>query len=123
MLAVKTDPLDLASVVEDIMDSDLVDGAGQVIVEFLKSAVEGLELTEILDRQDLKKVIGLLTYRFGDELVTPEPWKSIFLRALRLLEVGYYRSLLVEERERAGRANYRFEAMVRFREEMMNGGQ
>jgi hypothetical protein len=36
-----------------------------------------------------------------------------------LLKAGYYRSLLLEEKERVGRIDYRLEAMLRFRQRIL----
>jgi hypothetical protein len=48
-----------------------------------------------------------------------EDVEAVLVRALRLLVAGYYRSLLVEERERVGRIDCRLEAMMRFKERIL----
>jgi hypothetical protein len=53
------------------------------------------------------------------EEVHLEVVEAVLVRALRLLKAGYYRSLLLEERERVGRTNYRLEAMMRFKEKIL----
>lgn len=97
---------------------DLVDGAGQVILEFLESSFGDMNQMEILDVRDLMRALGSarLPARENGHL---EAVEAVVIRALRLLKAGYYRSLLLEERDRVGRINYRLEAMTRFRERIL----
>ncbi len=97
---------------------DLIDGAGQVILEFLESNFGDMRQMEILDVRDLMSALGSARLPAGED-VHLEVVEAVLVRALRLLGAGYYRSLLVEERERVGRINYRFEAMMRFRERIL----
>jgi len=103
---------------EEVSDSDLVDGAGQVILEFLESNFGDMNQMEILDVRDLMSALGSARLP-AEEGVHMEEVEAVLVRALRLLGAGYYRSLLVEERERVGRINYRLEAMMRFKERIL----
>lgn len=103
---------------EGVSDSDLVDGAGQVILEFLESNFGDMNQMEILDVRDLMSALGSARLPAGED-VHMEEMEAVLARALRLLDAGYYRSLLVEERERVGRINYRLEAMMRFKERIL----
>ena len=122
VLAVSTDGPGHVWLFEGVSDADLVDGAGQVILEFLKSTFDGLNQMEILDAQDLKNAIGA-TLLAADKDRQLEECMAELNRALRLLGAGYYRSLLLEERERVGKVNYRFEAMMKFRERIRSGDE
>jgi hypothetical protein len=112
--ATEADGSSLIALSEEISDSDLADGAGQIILEFLRSANLNLSEIQIIDRNDLKSVIKHAATVLQGE--SSEGSLAVLLSALRLLKGGYYRSLLMEERERVGRAGYRYEAMNRFRE-------
>ena len=108
---------DRPSVLEGINDSDLVDGAGQVLLEFLKSSFGDFSQMEILDVQDLKRAMDAVQGQVdGDEQLRGR--LASLIRVLHLLGAGYYRSLLLEERDRVGRVNYRFEAMMQFKEKI-----
>jgi hypothetical protein len=102
---------------EGISDVDLKDGAGQVILELLEARSVELEQIEILDREDLRRAVASSSTPVDD--ADFEGTKIALDRALRLLNAGYYRSLLIEERERVGRVDYRLEAMKRFRERIL----
>jgi hypothetical protein len=103
---------------EGVSDSDLIDGAGQVILEFLESNFGGINQMEILDVRDLMSALGSARLPARED-VRLEVVKAVLVRAVRLLGAGYYRSLLVEERERVGRIDYRLEAMMRFKERIL----
>jgi len=120
MQAAVTEEALFALLFEGVNDSDLVDGAGQVILEFLKSSFDGVSQMEILDKMDLQKAIGVFAVDMKEEGLFEER-KAVLNRALRLLRAGYYRSLLIEERKRVGRVSYRLEAMMRFRDSIMKG--
>ncbi len=113
--AVRTVDSGHASLLDGINDSDLADGAGQVLLEFLKSNFGDFGQMEILDVQDLKKALEVVEGQAdGDDQLKDR--LTVLIRILHLLGAGYYRSLLLEERDRVGRVNYRFEAMMRLKE-------
>ncbi len=112
----KSDGSSLITLSDGVSDSDLADGAGQIMLEFIRSAYPGLSQTEILDRGDLRRAVSESMVVLQDD--SSDGNRMVLVRALRLLREGYYRSLLMEERERVGKAGYRYEAMLRFRERM-----
>jgi hypothetical protein len=110
-----TNELRHESLLNGVSDSDLLDGAGQVILEYLNSNFEGVNQMEILDMRDLQK--ALRAAPLASEGVNRRgEYEAVLVRALRLLGAGYYRTLLLEEKERVGKINFRFEAMMRFKE-------
>jgi hypothetical protein len=118
MQVAQTNDQDPYRLLEGVSDLDLVDGAGQVILEFLESNFGDMNLMVILDVQDLMSALGSARSPAGED-VHLEAVEAVLFRALRLLKAGYYRSLLLEERERVGRINYRLEAMTRFKERIL----
>jgi len=118
MQVAQTDDQDSYQLFEGVSDSDLVDGAGQVILEFLESNFGDMDQMGILDVRDLMSALGSARLPAREE-VRLEVVEAVLVRALRLLKAGYYRSLLLEERERVGRINYRLEAMMRFKERIL----
>ena len=118
MQVVQTNGQDRFPLFEGVSDSDLVDGAGQVILEFLESNFGGMNQMEILDVRDLMSAFGSARLPASED-VHLESVEAVLIRALRLLKAGYYRSLLLEEKERVGRINYRLQAMLRFRQRIL----
>jgi hypothetical protein len=118
MQVAQTNGQDPYPLFEGVSDSDLVDGAGQVILEFLESNFGDVSQMEILDVQDLMSAFGSARFPASED-VHLEAVEAVLIRALRLLKAGYYRSLLLEEKERVGRINYRLEAMLRFRQRIL----
>jgi hypothetical protein len=118
MQVAQTNDHDPYPLFEGVNDLDLVDGAGQVILEFLELSFGDMNQMEILDVWDLMRALGSarLSAREDGHL---EAVEAVVIRALRLLKAGYYRSLLLEERDRVGRINCRLEAMTRFRERIL----
>jgi hypothetical protein len=117
VLALEVDAPSSNSLLEGVSETDLVDGAGQVILELLKSSFGEFDQIEILDTRDLLKAIGLAQLEASAE-GRLEECVRVVIRALHLLGAGCYRSLLTEERSRVGRSDYRFEAMMKFREQI-----
>jgi hypothetical protein len=103
---------------EGVSDLDLVDGAGQVILEFLEANLGEMDQMGILDVQDLMRAWGSAGFPVREDIRVGGV-EAVLIRALRLLKAGYYRSLLIEERERVGKIDYRLEAMMRFRERIL----
>jgi hypothetical protein len=104
-----------AAQVEGISDRDLADGAGQVILEFIKSNFGEFDQTEILDIKDLRRAVGAAQLMVDADSRLEQCMRCI-IGVLHLLETGYYRSLLLEERNRVGKIDYRFEAMMKFKD-------
>jgi hypothetical protein len=120
VLVAKTDDPNHGSLLEGVSDSDLIDGAGQVILELLHTSLGDFDQMEILDKQDLKRAVCMAPPP-ADEDERSKECRALLTRALRLLGAGYYRSLLLEEREKVGRISYRLEAMMRFKEKILKG--
>ena len=120
MLGITAADSDRAALLEGIDDSDLADGAGQVILEFLNSNFGNLSQMEILDVQDLKKAFEMVQVE-ADGNGRLEACMKTLIKLLHLLGAGYYRNLLMEERDRVGRINYRFEAMMQLKERIQRG--
>jgi hypothetical protein len=114
----QTDDQNLCPLCEGVSDSDLVDGAGQVILEFLESNFGNMNQMGVLDVRDLMSALGSASLPARED-VRSDVVEAVLIRALRLLKAGYYRSLLLEERERVGRINCRLEAMLRFKEKIL----
>jgi hypothetical protein len=110
----------MIALIDKIDDVDLEDGAGQILSELIKLIDERVDQNDIIDKQDLKNAVTHLMKRNGnsDDI---ETWIDGLLAALRLLSMGHYRSLLIEERERVGRIDCRIEAMKRFRKRVIGG--
>jgi hypothetical protein len=115
VLVLGTDARGPATALEEVSDCDLVDGAGQVILELLKSGFGEFDQMEILDTKDLKRAVGTAQLMVDGDGRLEQRMRGLN-RALHLLETGYYRNLLLEERDRVGRIDYRFEAMRNFKE-------
>jgi len=99
---------------DGVSDADLADGAGQVILDYIASGSREVEQMEILDVKDLRSV--LLAAHLLVEHDQPTECEEVLVRAIRLLAAGYYRNLLLEEKEKVGRVSFRYEAMTKFRE-------
>ena len=89
-----------------------------MILEFLESNFGDVSQMEILDVRDLMSAFRSARFPTSED-VHLKAAEAVLIRALRLLKAGYYRSLLLEEKERVGRINYRLEAMLRFRQRIL----
>ena len=114
---------DLRALSEDVNDRDLEDGAGEVILEILRTIDCRLKQKEIYDKQDLRNAVCLLLDPVDGDCRLEEGHLALLLTAFRLLAVGYYRNLLIEERERVGRMDCRGQAMHRFKERLLKSSE
>ncbi|HVP23252.1 MAG TPA: hypothetical protein VMS77_05010 [Conexivisphaerales archaeon] len=113
---------ELEALADRVNDRDLEDGAGDVILGILREADDRLAATQISGKRDLENAVAvLLNPRDGQVKIRQED-ADLVLSALRLVSVGYYRCLMVEERFRSGRMECRGLAMRRFRERVIDGG-
>lgn len=106
---------------EALNDRDLVDGAGEAILEILREADPRLQQKEMKTKQDLRNAVAsLLNPKDGIVKARGEDFERLLI-ALRLLSIGYYRALFLEEGERVGRVDGRAAAAKRFKERVLAG--
>ena len=101
---------------EYVNDRDLADGAGDVLLQVIREAEPRLQQKEIKDKQDFRNAVAFALNPRDGFVRIEERHLDMLLVALRLLSVGYYRALLVEEMGKVGRIECRAAAASRFRE-------
>ena len=110
---------ELTALTDRSNDRDIEEGAGEVMLEILKAADDSLLVAEISGKHDLLSAVATLLNPSDGQVRLQERDMALVLSALRLVSVGYYRSLIVEERFRVGRLGCRAEAVRRFRERLL----
>ena len=107
---------ELNGLIEGIADRDLEDGAGQVVLDLLKTVDDRIIREDITSQAELCAAMAELISPAEGECRLEEGHMGPILSALRLLWAGYYREIVIEEKHRRGEVGYRVAAVSRFRE-------
>jgi hypothetical protein len=113
---------EVVALADRVNDRDIEDGAGEIVLRILRGADDRLAVAQISGKRDLMNAVAVLLNPKDGRVRLGSEDADLVLSALRLMAVGYYRSLMIEERFRVGRLECRGEAMRRFEERLLGQG-